>query len=162
MNRLPFETLKPPFPLYLRAFEALFHPRTEKNVISLNLVPSKRKATKKFSMNLSKKLQKKPSIFFACSENRPHSFLGPSANWIRTYGVAYGQKRCAGRKRMCGKPHIYFFLWCAGRISQGNGVLPNYNPGRDYVYFVRTGSWAYRGTLLLFQTRKKTIRSFAV
>ena len=58
-RRLPFESWKPLFPIYLRAFEALLHPRTEKNVISLNLVPSKRKATKKFNMKVSKKSQKK-------------------------------------------------------------------------------------------------------
>lgn len=35
-----------------RAFEALFHPRTEKSVLSLNLVPSLTEATKTFSMKL--------------------------------------------------------------------------------------------------------------
>ena len=42
----------------------MFHPRTEKNATSLNLVRSKRKAANKFRMNLSKKSQKKKSPKF--------------------------------------------------------------------------------------------------
>ena len=56
--------------------EALFHPRTEKTVIILNLIPSKRKATKKFRMKLSKiyknkKTQKLPHVYFFLSCAKP-------------------------------------------------------------------------------------------
>jgi len=68
--------LKPSFPPFLRALEALFHPRTEKNVIRLNLAPSKKKATKKFSVKLSKQSLKKPSIFFRLQRKQTPFFLG--------------------------------------------------------------------------------------
>ncbi|CAM9367867.1 unnamed protein product, partial [Laminaria digitata] len=93
-----FQSLKPPLPLYLRAFEALFHPRTDKNVISLNLVPYKRKATKKLNMKLSKKKKKKapkfvrlcspaaktdPIIFFAFGEIPPTHILANAPKKVR-------------------------------------------------------------------------------
>ena len=110
VDRLPFESLKPPFPLHLRAFEALFHPRTEKNVISLNLVPSKRKATKEIQHEIVEKITKKCPFFSSPATKTDPPQKSPSANWTRTFFGPYGQKRCGGRKRAA-HPLLFVVRW---------------------------------------------------
>ena len=96
------------------------------------------KISQKKAPNFSRQRRKEtPFFFFAFSETDPHIFL------------ACGQQRCAGRKRMCGKPHMCL-LWydtlrrfsgkwynCATsqhftKVSQHFNI---HNPGTD----VRTG-----------------------
>ena len=134
--------MKPPFPLYLRILEALFQPRTDKNFVSLNLVPSKRKAMTKISTKLSKKSQKSPP-----HQNSLAAKTGPIFVWsLRRVGPAHFGGRMAkeGAGGECGKPRIYLFLWYAGpiwKIVQLRSIPPpNFNPDvRMYVLGIRTG-----------------------
>ena len=54
MLHLTITLIETTFLLYLRAFQGLFHPRTEKYVRRSNIVSKKRSNTKNFVMELSK------------------------------------------------------------------------------------------------------------
>ena len=54
MRHLTITLIETTFILYLRAFQGLFHPRTEKYVRRSNIVSKKRSNTKNFVMELSK------------------------------------------------------------------------------------------------------------
>ena len=80
MLHLIITLIETTFLLYLRAFQGLFHPRTEKYVRSSNMFPKNRVTQRISSYNCRKYRERAPKKTHTYGENRPMSPPPPSAN----------------------------------------------------------------------------------
>ena len=93
VDRLPFESLKPPFPLFASLWSLLSSSDREKRH-KFELGSLEMKSHKEIQHEIAEKSRKKA---LKCGENRPPPKKSPSTNWTRTFWEAYGQNRCGRR-----------------------------------------------------------------
>ena len=114
MRHLTITLIETTFILYLRAFQGLFHPRTEKYVRRSNIVSKKRSNTKNFVMELSK-ISRKGTKKTHTHLRRKQAHVAPpptSAN-LDSHRFVYHK---------CRTPHMKCLGWCSEPHSQEYGA----------------------------------------
>lgn len=83
----------------------------------------------------------------------------PKTNFAKTDQtilIRRQNKRCGPQKRLCGKPHMYLFLWCSERIS-GDQCAPK----KQFINLIITLVWSDVGTdWEVFSWGKKILRKY--